>query len=196
MPADDRIELALLRQLRQVAAEGTERRRFDVLLRRLARRAQFRIVFRWSKIRIELFQDLVARPLDIDFETLQDARGDAFAFTQKPEQDVLGADVGMIERFGFLAREREDFLHPRRVGNVADHLGFRAGADLLLDFHPHGLEIEPHLLEDVHRHALAELDQAEQQMLGADVIVIEAVGFFAGERQNLLGPRCEIIHCG
>ena len=44
LPADDRIELALLRQLGQVAAEGAQRRRLDFLLataRRFA--AQFRI---------------------------------------------------------------------------------------------------------------------------------------------------------
>ena len=31
-------------------------------------------------------------------------------------------------------------------------------------------------------------------MLGADVVVIKAVGLFAGKRQNLLSARCEIIH--
>ena len=73
--------------------------------------------------------------------------------------------------------------------------GLRAGADLLLDFHPDGLEIEAHLLQDVDGDALAQLDQAEQQMLGADVIVVEAVRFFAGQREDLLGARREIVHC-
>ena len=112
----------------------------------------------------------------------------------KPEQDVLGADVGMIERLRFLARQREHLLHARRVGNVADHLGLRAGADLLLDFHPHRFEIEPHFLQDVDGDALPELDQAEQQMLGADIVVVEAVGFFSGKSQDLLGARSEVIH--
>ena len=154
----------------------------------------FLIRFGRREIRIELLQNFVARPLDIDFETLQNARGDAFAFAQKAEQNVLGADVGMIERLRFLAGERENLLHARRVGNVADHLGFRAGADLFLDFHPHRLEIESHLLQDVDGNALPELDQPEQQMLGPDVIVIEAVGFLASERQDLLGARRKIIH--
>ena len=101
----------------------------------------------------------------------------------------------MIERLRFLAGEREHLLHARRVRNVADHLGFRPGADLFLDFHPDRLEVETHLLQDVDGNALPELDQAEQQMLGADVIVVEAVGFLASERQDLLGSRREIIHC-
>ena len=69
------------------------------------------------------------------------------------------------------------------------------GANLLLHFHSHGLEVETHLLQNVHRHALPQLDQSEQQMLGADVIMVEAVGFLAGKRQDLLGAWGEIIHC-
>ena len=67
---------------------------------------------------------------------------------------------------------------------------------MLLDFHPDGLEIEAHFLEDVDGHALPELDQPEQKMLGADVVVIEAIRLFTGEREDLLRPRSEIIHYG
>ena len=77
---------------------------------------------------------------------------------------------------------------------LPDHLGLRAGADLLLHFHADGLEIEPHLLEHIDGDALAELDQPEQEMLGAHVIVVEAVGLLPGEGQNLLRAWCEIIH--
>src|SRR5207253_7683132 len=43
--------------------------------------------------------------------------------------------------------------------------------------------------------SLAELNQAEQEMLSAYVIVIEAVGFFPGELQHLLGTGSKIVHC-
>ena len=79
-------------------------------------------------------------------------------------------------------------------GHVADHLCLRPGTDLFLHFHSHRLEIEAHLLQDIHSHALPQLDQAEKQMLGADVVVVEAVGFLSSKRQNLLSSRCEIIH--
>src|SRR5438105_264287 len=101
----------------------------------------------------------------------------------------------MIERLRFLAGERENFLHSRRVRNVADDFCLRTRADLFLHFHPHSLEIESHFFENVDRNALAELDQPEQKMLGADVIVIETVGLFASELENLLGAGREIIHC-
>jgi len=44
------------------------------------------------------------------------------------------------------------------------------------------------------RDTLTELDQAEQQVLRANVIMIEAVGFFSSESQDLLGSRRKIIH--
>src|SRR6266404_335808 len=123
------------------------------------------------------------------------ARGHAFAFPEQAKQNVFGADVRVIERLGFLSGERQNFFHPRCVRNVADNFCFRTGANLLLDFHSDGLEIEPHFLENVDCDALAELDQSEQKVLGADVIAIETVGLFASELQDLLGARFEIVHC-
>ena len=148
-----------------------------------------------GEIRVEFLQDFVAGALDIDFQILEHAGSHAFAFAQQAQQDVLGADVGVVERLGLLAGERQHFLYPRRVGDVADHLGLRAAADLFLDFHADGLQIEPHLLEHVHRHALAELDQPEQQVLGAHVIVVEPVGFLTGQSQTCcaLGVKLFII---
>ncbi len=49
-------------------------------------------------------------------------------------------------------------------------------------------------MQNVDCHALAEFDEPEKQVLGADVVVVEAIGFLPGKRQNLLSPRCEIIH--
>ena len=108
--------------------------------------------------------------------------GDPFTRTHKSEQNVLGPDVGMIERFRFLARKRENFFDARRIRNVAHHLGLRPGTDLFLDFHPHGFEVETHLLQNVDGHALPKFDQAKQQMLGPDIIMVEAVSFFPSQR--------------
>ena len=60
---------------------------------------------------------------------------------------MLRAHIGMLQRLGFLAGQGQNLLHPGGVGNVADHLGLGARADLLLDLHADGLEIEPHLLK-------------------------------------------------
>ena len=194
MPADHRIELVLLCQLRQIPAERPQGRRFHVFLGGGLAGA-FLFGFRRGKIGIELLEDFVACPFDIHFQALQDAGRDAFPLSQQTQQNMLGPDIGMVERLGFLAREGEHLFHARRVRDVADHLGFRSGADLFFDFHPHGLQVESHLLQDVDGNALPELDQAEQQMFGPDVVVVEAVGFLARQGQDLLRSRGEIIHC-
>ena len=121
------------------------------------------MLFLGGEIGIEFLQDFLAGLLDIDVEVLEDARSDTVAFAQQAEEDVLGADVGMVERLGFLGGQRQDFLDARRVRDVADHLLIGPGADLLFDFHADGFKVEAHLLEDVDGDALPELDQAEEQ---------------------------------
>jgi hypothetical protein len=65
---------------------------------------------------------------------------------------------------------------------------------LFFDLHAHGLKIETHLLKNIHGNTLAKFNQTQEQMLGADIIVIEAVGFFAGKGENLLGAWSEVVH--
>lgn len=90
---------------------------------------------------------------------MEDAGSDAFAFNQQTEQDVFGADVGMIERLGLFGRQREDFLDARCVRNVADLFRFRAEADSFFDFHADDFEIDPHLLQSIDGGFLVELDK-------------------------------------
>ena len=171
LAADDRVHLAFAGDFRQVAAKGLERGRLDfaLLLRRPASRRLRRAALPPAgEIRVQFLQNFLAGLLDVHVEVLENARGHAVAFAQQAEQDVLGADVGVIEGLGLLLRQGQDLLHARRVGNVADHLLIGAGADLLLDFHADGFEVEAHFLEDIDGDALAQFDQAEQKMFGAD----------------------------
>ena len=200
LAAHDGIEFALARQFGEVAAEGLERGRLDLLLvlgpaaaagdgaaasspppspencGSSSRRISWRV-----------------RSMSTSSD-LEHARGHALALAEQAEQNVLGADVAVVERLRLLAGQRQHLLHARRVGNAAGRLGLRAGADLLLDGGAHGLQVEPHLLEHADRDPLPELDQAEQDVLRADVVVVEAVGFLAGQRQHLLRAGREIVH--
>ena len=151
------------------------------------------VVFR-GEIRIELAEDFVARPFDVDVEVFEDLGGHAVAFAQEAEEDVLGTDVGVAERLGLLAGEGKDLFHAGCVRNVADHLGLGTGADLFFDLHAHRLEVEAHFGQNVDRHALAQLDQAEQEVFGAHVVVVEPVGLLAGEGEDLLSSWREVVH--
>ena len=53
---------------------------------------------------------------------------------------MLSADIGVIERPGFLPRKCERLLHARRIGNVADHFLVGAGTDFLFDGDADGVE--------------------------------------------------------
>ena len=82
------------------------------------------------------------------------------------------------------------FFYARRVGNVADHFLIGAGADFLLDGDADGVEISRHMpCSSIDGDALPQLDQTEQQMLGAEEVVVETVGLFACQREHLLRAR-------
>ena len=107
---------------------------------------------------------------------------------------MFRADVGVVERLGFLLGKAEHLLDTRCVGNVADHLLVGTGADLLLDLHADGFEIEAHFLKDVNGNALSQLDEAKQKMLRAEVVVVQPVGFLPCQREHLLRARRKIAH--
>src|SRR6266853_4567818 len=104
------------------------------------------------------------------------------------------SDIGVIQGFCFFDGQSEDLLDTRRIRNVSDHLLVRSSADLFFHFHAHGFQIESKLLKHIDGDPLAELDQAEQQVLGADKGMVKAIGFLPREREHLLSARGEIIH--
>src|SRR5437762_12650552 len=121
--ANYRIAFACLRQVGQVTAKRADSRSVNVFLRWLA---AFLCRFRVREIWIELFEDLVARAFDVEFKTFQNSRSDSLALSQKSKQNMFRTDVRMIERLGFLARQRQYFFDARSIRNVPNHLGFRS----------------------------------------------------------------------
>ena len=110
-------------------------------------------------------------------ELLQHLGGDALALADQPEQDVLGADVVVAELQRLAQRQLEDLLGARRERDVPRRRGL-ALADDLLDLLADGLERDVQRLERLGGDALALVDQPEQDVLGADVVVVEHPGFF------------------
>ena len=203
--ADDGIEFIFAGEFGEVAAEGFEGGGFDVLAGRArgsagrgfggGRFLESACGFgAFLKIGIEFFEDFLAGAFDIDLEGFEDAGGNAVTFAEKTEEDVFGADVGVVEGFGFFAGEGEDFFDSGGVGNVPSDFGIGAGTDLFFDFHANGFEVEAHFLQDIDGDALAEFDQAEKDMFGADIVVVKPIGLFAGEGEYLLGAWGEIVH--
>ena len=183
---DDRVELALARGLGEVLAELVEDQRAR---RRLAAGAGGRGAGRGRLLALEAAEqldDLLADPVEVGAELLQDLGGDALALADQAEQDVLGADVGVAELERLAQRELEHLLGARRERDVAGR-GLLALADDLLDLGAHGLQGDVEGLERLGGDALALVDEAEQDVLGPDVVVGEHAGLFLGQHDNSPG---------
>ena len=75
--------------------------------------------------------DLLAHAADVGAEPDEHLRGDAFAFADEPEQDVLGADVVVAELQRFAQRQLEHLLGARRERDVAPGRLLASPDDLL-----------------------------------------------------------------
>jgi hypothetical protein len=134
--------------------------------------------------------DLVADLLRVGVEVEQDPRGDALVLADEAEQDVLGADVVVAEGERFAQRELEHLLRARRERDLAGR-DLVALADDARHLRPHFLHRDVERLEYPRRETLLLAKQAEQDVLGADVVVLERARLVLGEDDDLAGPFSE-----
>ena len=123
---------------------------------------------------------------------LENPGRDPFALADEAEQQVLGADVVVAEAAGLVDRELDDPLGARRQPDLADDRPI-AAADDELDGRADLGQLDVHVLEDVGGHALAFAHQAQQEVLGPDVVVVEPLGFVLRKRQDSAGPVRELV---
>ena len=187
LPADDRVELPLGGELRQVAAELVEQLR---ALRLLARRPALRLPAAAGAG--EHADDLVADLLGVGVEVEQDPGGDALVLANEPEQDVLGADVVVTERERLAQRELEDLLGARRERDLAAR-DLVALADDPRDLRAHLLDRDVERLEHARGEAFLLAQQPEQDVLRADVVVLERPRLVLRENDDLPSPFCESL---
>ena len=105
---------------------------------------------------------------------------------------MLGADVVVAEPPGFFDRQFDDPLGARRQRDVANHHAL-AAADDELDRAANLVQLHAQVLEDLGRDAFAFAHQAQQQVLGADVVVVKARRLVLRVDQDLLGALRELI---
>ena len=143
----------------------------------------------------EELDDLLAHARQVGAELHEHLRGDAFAFADQPEEDVLGADVVVAELECFAQRQLEHLLGARRerdvtrrrLTTVTDDL-FHLGSDRL--------ERDAERLERLGRDAFALVDQPEEDVLRADVVVVEQARFLLRQHHHSASPISEAFeHC-
>ena len=135
---------------------------------------------------------LVADLVGVGVEVEQDAGGDALVLTHQAEQDVLGADVVVAEGERLAQRQLEHLLGARRERDLAGG-DLLAGADDAHHLRADALDRDVERLEDAGGQALLLAQQAEQDVLGADVVVLERARLFLGQDDDLTGSLCESL---
>ena len=196
LAADHRIELAVGGELGQVAPELVEQARG--LLALAGARARARAgggSLAASAGAGEHADDLVADLLRVRVEVDEDARCDALVLAHEAEQDVLGADVVVAQAQRLSQRELEHLLGARRERDLARG-DLLAGAHDPHHLSAHALDGDVEALEHARRKALLLAQQAEEDVLGADVVVLERARLFLSKNDHLAGPLCESLKHG
>ena len=134
----------------------------------------------------EQLDHLLADPGQVGTEADQHLGGHALALADQAEEHVLGADVVVAELQGFPQRQLQDLLGPGRERRGSGR-GRSGRADRLLDLLAHRFEADTERLERLGRHALTLVDEAQQDVLGADEVVVEQSRFFLGQDQDSSG---------
>src|SRR5436309_8195647 len=135
----------------------------------------------------------MAHRLELDAERLQHAGRDALALARDAEQEVLGADVTVAELTSLVDRELDDLLDPRREGDLARRRRRVATPDGELDRRTDLGELHAQRIEHPRRNALALAHESEEEMVGADVVVVEADRLILRERKYAFRAVVEAI---
>ena len=121
---------------------------------------------------VQQLDHLLAHPDPVGAQLHQHLRGHPVALADEAEQDVLGADVVVAKGLRFGQAQLQHLLGLRRERDVPGRRVL-ALADDLLDLLPQGIQADPQRLQRLRPDAVALADEAEQDVLGADVVVIE-----------------------
>jgi hypothetical protein len=181
---DDRVELVRAGGLREVDAQGVDRRRLAGALRLLGRSRRRALG--------EDADDLVADLVQVDAEALEHAGRDPLALADEAEQQVLRADVVVAEAARLVDRQLDDPLRARRQPDLADDRAVPASDDEL-DGRPDLRQLDVHVLEDAGGDALTLAHEPQEQVLGPDVVVVEPLRLVLRERQDLACAISELV---
>jgi hypothetical protein len=143
----------------------------------------------------EQLDDLLAHPVEVGAELDQHLARDALALADETEQDVLGPDVVVAELQRLAQAQLQDLLGTRGERDVPARR-LLALADDLLDLCPHGLQRDPEALQRLCGDAFPLVDEAEQDVLGPDVVVAEHPGLFLGQDDHTTRPVGESFEHG
>jgi hypothetical protein len=136
---------------------------------------------------VQYLDDPLPGPVQVGAEAYEDLSGHPVALADQAEQDVLGTDVVVPKLDGLAQAQLEHLLGPRCERDVPRRRVL-APADNLLDLLPYRIQADPERLKGLGRYPLALVDEAEQEVLGTDVVVLQHPGFFLRQDDGPPGP--------
>ncbi len=131
----------------------------------------------------EQLDDLLPHPVEVCTQLDQDLGGDALALADQAEQDVLRADVVVAQLKGLAERQLQDLLGTGGEGDVPGR-GLLALTDDLLHLLADRLKRNAEALQGLSGDTFALVDETQEDVLGADVVVVEHPGFFLSQDDN------------
>ena len=184
LATDQRVELALAGELGEVASELVEDGR---AARRPRRRSCWLPAWLGAPDSLPAWPDIIwitwvrTRAMSAP-RSIRTWAATPSPSRTRPEQHVLGADVGVPELEGLAQGELQDLLGARREGGRPGR-GVGVGPDGLFDLLAHDVEGHAQGVEGLGGHPFALADQSEQDVLGADEGVVEVACLLLGEHE-------------
>src|SRR5688572_17977465 len=131
-------------------------------------------------------EHLLSDPVQIGAQLLQHLRRNALTLPDQTQEDVFGTDIVVAQLKGLAQRKLEHFFRPWRKRYVRSRRRL-AMTDDLLDLLTHAVERDSKALQRFRGHALTLMDKAEQDVLRADIAVIEHPGLFLRQDNHTTG---------
>ena len=183
--ADDRVQLAFGGFGRQIASELVEDggTGLVLLVRHAAGVGQFALAVASAGVAADHIDGRAAQFAQIDVHLDEHLGAHALTFADQSEQDVLGADVAVAQLQGFTQRKLQHLLGVRGKGDVPVRRRV-ALADHLFDLLAGGIQLHALRGERLGGHALTFADQAEQQVFGANVVVLKGPRLFLRQHDH------------
>jgi hypothetical protein len=121
--------------------------------------------------------------------------GDTFSLANQSQEYVLGSDAVMTQFHGFPKRQFEDLVDPGR-----ERRRLRWGGARWLNSVAHGLanglQRDTYLGEGLGSNAVPLMEEAEQEVLGADETVVEITRLFLSQHQDPTSTVIEPLEHG
>ena len=130
--------------------------------------------------------------LQVHAEALEHASGDAFTLADEAEEQVLRADVRVLQPARLVDGQLNHLLGARGQADFTGGLAV-ATADDELDGRAHLVEFHTEVGKDLRGHTITLAYEAQEQVLRADVRVVEALRFLLSEGQDTTRTLRELI---